>query len=249
MIPRDHPPGSYAAFTRTELVFIIFATIVIICLLTPHIIKVHRQKNLVRCNGNLKNVSLAVILWIDENELICLPWHPGNPAASTNDQRRNELWFHMISLSNQLSSPKPLVCPADRRARIAKTWDPNHRSGFGAAKYRDRACSYAIALDGGAPGAGGWRLGLGSPAIFIERHLSGKSSPEQCEYTQIASTGFQEPLDLWWRPELHGTNAGNVALLDGSVQTQSESMMERTLRANLGLNSAHALFPKRPEKH
>lgn len=247
MIPRDKSSGSHAAFTRTELLFIILATIVIICLATPPIIKVHRQRNLARCNSNLKQVAVASLLWVDENQVKSLPWHAKNPAEG--DRRRNECWYHMMSFSNHLTSPQLLVCPADRRARIAKTWDTNPGSGFGAVRYRDQACSYAVALDGGKFVSGTGPIPIEdivNSIVFLDKHLGGKSTSEQCRSTQIASTSFQRPFNLWWKPELHGPNEGNVSFMDGSVQTGSKSMVESGLPIDsLSKNSTHVLFPKR----
>lgn len=249
MIPRDSSPRSHAAFTRTELIFVIFAAVVIICLATACISRTRRQNDLARCKDNLKNIALALNLWVEDNDLNCLPWHRDNPAVSTNELRRNECWFHLASVSNQLGSPKLLVCPADRSARIAKTWNTDPKNGFGGAKYRDQACSYAIALDGVGSFTGPPPPVEvdNAPVVFIDRHLQGKSKPEQCTHTGIASTSFERPFVLWWRAEMHGSETGNVALLDGSAETRSGSTVEQLLLANLysPYRSSHLLFPKR----
>jgi hypothetical protein len=252
MILRHNSRSSHAGLTRTEVVFSIVGVAVVAVLLTAFGLKTNQQNDLARCKDNLKKISFAVLLWIDENEMNCLPWELNNQVVDASDPRRSECWFYMMWLSNQLDSPKVLVDPADKGARIAKTWDANSKSGFGAVRYRDQASSYAITLD---------HMGAyyGSPlpldvdltsTHLLDRHLGGKSRSEQCSFTQIASTGFQKPFDLWWKPELHGPEEGNVAYLDASVQTKSESMMERALRPNYSPeNSIHVLFPKRPEKN
>lgn len=253
MILRHNSRGSRAGLTWTEVVVTIFVIAVITLFLAARASKTNRLNEVTRCKDNLRNISLAVNLWIDENELNHLPWYRNNQLVDASDPRRSECWFYMMWLSNQLQSPKVLVDPADKGTRIAKTWDANPKSGFGAAAHRDEACSYAIVIDHFPPGSSGpplpYEVDLNSP-LLLDGHLDGKSRSEQCSFTQIASTGFQKPFDVWWKPELHGPKEGNVAFLDGSVQTGSESTIERAFRSTASCeNSIHVLFPKRPEKH
>jgi hypothetical protein len=78
------------AFTRTELLFTVVGIALIGCLVTACKSKAARQNDLARCKDNLKNITLALNLWIEDNEASWLPWHRNNPAVPLNDHRRNE---------------------------------------------------------------------------------------------------------------------------------------------------------------
>jgi hypothetical protein len=245
-----------AAFTRTELVFTIVAVIVVSSLLTACGSKANRQNDVARCKDNLKSIALALNLWMEDNDENRLPWRADYTPTPSPDPQRSECWFHLSSLSNQLESPKLLACPADKQTRVARTWDDNPTTGIRAPKFQDRACSYAIGFDVQITSA---RYPVGIPIgtvmnsmLLVDRHLGGKSVPEWCDYAKAGCSAFNNPFELLWTKDVHGSSFGNAAFLHGDVDTIS-NRLERVVQFNIDFaylrEPAHVLFPKRSEKH
>src|SRR5687767_5253702 len=88
-----------AAFTRMELIFTMVAVVAITLVLTACASRVDQQNALSRCKDNLKNVALALHLWLEDNDVNCHPWDLNNRAVTASDPRRSECWFQMMFLS------------------------------------------------------------------------------------------------------------------------------------------------------
>src|SRR6185369_7822732 len=106
------------------------------------------------------------LTWLHDHETSNFPWNTsvaqeGNLVplgfGGTNlfvnpSLERNKVYWQFAFISNELSNPKVLVCPADRGVgaprKLAKSFgaDPKN-SGLMAPGFRDQACSYTIALD------------------------------------------------------------------------------------------------------
>jgi prepilin-type processing-associated H-X9-DG protein len=242
-----------SAFSRIELLFSLAAIGLVISILvaTPRLTA--RQK-LSRCQYNLKNVVLASLLWMEDNETGKLPWRrPVDQKGTFGFEpatRRNECWFQMMSFSNQLGTPKFFVDPADRGARIAKTWDQKSGTGFAAPEFQDRACSYGLSLDYLFVRTGLIPFDFPFDSfIFSDRHLEPKAATEYCKPTGISATALLHPFNVWWSGEVHGSKRGNVGLADGSVEMTSSQRVKNLLPGNADYTtmsrSAHFLFPRR----
>lgn len=80
--------------------------------------------NRIQCLNNLKQIGLASIMWQEDhggkftNEF---PWEIDETNGGTLQIASGpNLWRHFIVLSNELSTPTILVCPADK-SRVAAT--------------------------------------------------------------------------------------------------------------------------------
>jgi hypothetical protein len=195
------------AFTRVELIFTITAALLILSVFLA-VPRWRAQRDLEGCKHNLKVVALAYHLWfIDHEEYGKPPWLTPVAHNGTKDfepaARRSECWFQMMCLSNELRSPRFLVDPADKGARIATTWEAAPQSGFAAPQFQDNACSYGVGVD---QGSYSWWIpptrSLNS-LLFVDRHLQANSGPEQCS-AGLAATGFKQPFAIWWSRALHG---------------------------------------------
>ena len=238
-------------FTRVELIFSLAAVLllVVILLAAP---RWRAQRQLEGCKQNLKVIAVAFHLWfVDHEEYAKPPWltpvSHGGTLGIEPVTLRSQCWFQMMCLSNELRSPKFLVDPADKGARIANTWDAAAQSGFAAPPFQDNAVSYAIGLDWSFPP----RLTLFNDRqinalLFADRHLTGEVRVEECS-AGFAATAFKQPLRVRWSREIHGPKIGYVAFMDTSVEmTRPETLKDVLAVDGLTLDqSAHFLFPRR----
>jgi competence protein ComGC len=212
------------AFTLIELLVIIVTVVVVACFLMPAIVRAPHRSNKLGCVNNLKQVGLAFRIWaLDNGDAfpMCIstnglltndlagPNPSGPPRSVTNGPGTLELissgqaFVHFRVMSNELSMPKVLVCPADK----SKTFATNFDSGFS-----DRNVSYFVGTDARDI----------YPQMFLsgDRHLALNRKPLAPGLFTLTTTN---PA-LSWTKSIHNSD-GNVGLADGSVQTCSSSTL------------------------
>lgn len=120
----------------------------------------------------------------------------------------NPISDYLRVMSNELASPKVLVCPADKGRKMATNfWS-----------LRDINISYLLCLDAKADGDPGMWLAA-DWNITNNRNISIRS-------VLLVPTNSA----VGWTDTLHKKN-GNVLLVDGSVQQFSNSKLNASLRS------------------
>ena len=122
-------------------------------------------------------------------------------------------------MSNELSSPKILVCPFDKERKAAPNFGPSFTSsnlGYFIGLYADEKFEQSIL-------AGDRRLTLKGGAV--------RRGPLAIKPTDAVG----------WDNRIHG-RVGNVAMADGSVQTWTSLELRRTIKG-LGTNVAELVVP------
>ncbi len=155
-------PGRQAGFTRLELLVII-ATLALLAVVTLPVLAGSRSpSDRVTCLNNLRQFGMALHQWGNDHRDLPPWWTPwceggtrvyntvcnGYPPPWNGFQ--NNLWFQLVCLSNDLPSPRLLVCPADV-VRAATDWSANPAGGLLHPNYRNNAISYPIGLDANNP--------------------------------------------------------------------------------------------------
>jgi hypothetical protein len=140
---------------------------------------------------------------------------------------RAEYW----SMSNYLSTPRILACPADDGVRVAKDFNE-----FGSALFRANAASYFINLH--------TSLERPETALFGDRNLSLSASFVSCSLVGITPANLFTTASTWTNA-IHGTG-GNLVTMDGRVaQTGTPEMQTALLRSQAeGPNVVHLLKPR-----
>jgi hypothetical protein len=160
------------------------------------------------CANNLKQIGFSFRLWSTDST------DDFPQSASTNRggtlEVSNEVWRTMLSMSNELATPKILNCPSDNR-QPAGTWATLANSNI----------SYFIGLDGteACPEIvlGGDRfLSTGRPATNKVLVIMTNDSP------------------VW--AANHHQGSGNLMLSDGSVQAYTKAKMRQAIKRSLELN-------------
>jgi prepilin-type processing-associated H-X9-DG protein len=192
------------AFSLIEVLFIIIVVFVItVFFLTPGPPKGKPKR--IKCTNNLKNVGLAAMLYAtDNNDLF-----PGAYSVSNrNDLVTFDAAKYFRALSNELSTPRIIVCPADNRAREAAAFTNLTTANV----------SYFASLT--APKQ--------SPSTFLvgDRNLQFTNGPA------ISSGLFSlttNTANLSWSKELHNEQ-GNITMADGHVEQLTSSRLKQAVR-------------------
>ncbi len=155
-----------------------------------------------------------------------LPWQvPPADGGTDGHPLGANLWFQFTTISNQLGTPRTLVCPANPlTTKAAKTWGNEPGGGFLSPVYRNNAVSYFIALH--AEPASGTSLLSGDPNI----RGSGLST---CSYVPVGGVAIVfSSQDVQWTNAIHGTS-GHLLFGDGSVQFTSSAELRSVVSRNM----------------
>jgi hypothetical protein len=218
------------AFTVIELLAIIVVIFFLVVVFAPGEFFSHRMVTAPRihCVNNLKQVGLAFRMWSDDNSDKYPQNYIGNPQypllSPMNDYTTmlglpcEYTYLVFASMSNELSTPKIMVCPADGK-RTAAT---NFTSDFD-----NSHLSYFAGLDANSTNptaflAGDRNITNGWPLINGILYLRSNQN-------------------LGWSSELHN-QTGNIGLADGSVQQVPSVGLKRCL-TNSGLARNRILLP------
>ena len=149
---RNHSASEKTAFTRLELVMVLATTGLLAGLALPLLGSTKSRSDQVSCLSNLRQIGHAFHLWANEHG-DKNPWwtairdggsyvSPGEILPPGWAPARNNAYFQMAFISNELRTPKILVCPADPRKAIADTFT----DFYNGPTYKNNAVSYFIGL-------------------------------------------------------------------------------------------------------
>jgi competence protein ComGC len=202
-----------AALTRTDVVVVIVVLAVLVVVLLPAFISHNPPAKRINCVSNLKQVGIAFRLWEEDNngkypmavsvtnggamELVVT----GNVAAC----------FRVIS--NELSTPKILLCPGDTH----RTYATNFSTGFSGANI-----SYFLNPD--AVETYPQMIMLGDDNLLVD----GKP-------VQPGILNLRPGTTIAWTKDRHH-GVGNIGMADGSAMQVTSEGFQRANRE--ALNSA-----------
>jgi hypothetical protein len=232
------------AFSRIDLLFCGGAVTLLLALAVPGLALSGSRTDRLGCVDNLRQIGLAASFWAlehqDQNPWT-LPVSAGGtrPASVT---KPGNAWFEFLAYSNELVSPRVLVCPADSR-RVpaqASNWGDSSAGGYGNSKFRNNATSYTIGLHSG--------IEAPQSTVSSDRNLRADAVGQSCSFginggAVVIYPAFAQSL-VAWTNDVHGL-AGNLLLNDGSVLQTTTPALKAYLNARPVDNSPsfHMLIP------
>jgi prepilin-type N-terminal cleavage/methylation domain-containing protein/prepilin-type processing-associated H-X9-DG protein len=252
----QHPPLRHGrAFTLVELLVVMAVIAILAGLLLPALSQAPDRARRLRCVANLKQTTLAFILWVydsEKNNLPCrLGWWDGGtspgpvgqvrpsgislPPAWVNSGLMNNAWFQLWWVSNELNTPKILTCPSDREKRMADNFYGGADGGLLHPNYQNTSVSYLLSLDAGVTYPGGvltlsWENAQ-AHLLLADRNLQLTKGGKDCSSRIRAGAEAVVPSNSRWLHEgRYGhTRAGNVAMVDGSVVTPNRMDLQAVI--------------------
>jgi len=205
------------AFTLIELLVVIAIIAILAAMLLPALAAAKRKAQRINCVSNLKEVALAFKMWAGDNS----DRYP--QQVNTVYQNGGQLRFIYLQMTNELSTPKVLYCPADTMGShiVTNVWNT----------LADINLSYFV--DDGA----------GEPypqAILLGDHNVGSVNAANVPATSAAfGSGVAGAAQLYaypatyynaWTPNDVHMRTGNVGLCDGSAQQTTVGTLQSTLQ-------------------
>jgi prepilin-type processing-associated H-X9-DG protein len=216
---KPHPAkNKSAAMTLVEVLVVVAVLAVFIAMFLPALTprKRHSRLNCVNC---LKQVGLAYRMWASDNG----DKYPFELSVTNGGTKElnfgGNAWLNYLVMSNELSTPRFLVCPADQEHQPPATNFSAQLIGH---------ISYFIGLD----------ATQNDPQTILagDANLATNGVPVNSGWLEITSNA-----PMAWTAQRH-VNAGNIALGDGSVQSLSNSALTNQL-SQTGLANNHFLIP------
>lgn len=210
--------GDRAAFTRLELLVAIGVAAVVAFVILAGLPQAKRKAQSQQCANILKSVSLAFRMWSTDSSDAYPPKRSVSQGGALEFATNGEIAFVFTVMSNEINTPKILICPTDHRVAATTFNQPLANSNL----------SYFVGID--AEETEPQTLLLG------DRNLT--NGPLAANRLLSLPTNSAP----WWNNEMHRLR-GNVAKADGSVQ-QFDTPNLRVFVRNQGDSSTNRLaFP------
>ncbi len=202
-----------AAFTLIELLVLVAIIALLAGVLIPLLAQQKAKARRISCVGHLKNIGLSFRIYSTDSSGV----FPTAPLVRTApDLSSIKITDVFQSLSNELSTPKIIVCPADDRVE-AKSF----------ATLTTNNISYFVSLTGEET----------TPEVILggDRNILVNGVPA----ARFVALGTNTPVS--WSTATHN-GQGNLVMSDGSV-LQANSTRLKTIVSNQKIATNNLIFP------
>lgn len=223
-----------SAFNRIELLVFCSAVALLAAVTASGVTSSNTKAERAVCANNLRMIGSAIQSWAGDHGGR-VPWRTTIPEGtwpgSSGPVKPGNAWYELLFMSNHLSTPKILACPADLGVRRPRVWGE-----FLQSSNLRNAVSYTVSLDVIPEAGGAW---LSSDRNLVSDGFTSCSAKVNNAERLLARTNAVE----WWRNGIVHGAAGHVLVNDGSVEFTSSSRFGELLQTPAfdGNGDAHYL--------
>lgn len=224
-------------FAFTELLVVIALLAALLMVVLPSLAKRYSKSSKINCSVNLKQIALAFKMYAGDNDGK-LPWIP--ESRKIDFINHEQVWEYFQVISNELGTPKVLVCPNDVRSRQPAEDFTDGPKGLVHPSKQNGSISYFLNMHAQAE----WTNSI----IAGDRTLMSFNGDKL--YSSSGTIAVQVAPNSTWSSasaEKSHDGVGNLALSDGSVQQTSNARLQEALRLardSYGTNANLFLFPQ-----